>query len=126
MKLKLKAPVKKQSFIFKAFKKAFKMVTKLFWKIISKIFGKIIKKSIKVIIKIIVKFIAMQVLGSLLPGIGNAIMAVASMAMFVFDIIDLVGFMREVGDSVKSLEGEIIKEAEPDEDDEEEEDEEDF
>ena len=126
MKLEMKAPVKKQSFIFKAFKKAFKMVTKLFWKIISKIFGKIIKKAIKFIVKIIVKFIAMQVLGSLLPGIGNAIMAAASMAMFVFDIIGLVSFIREVGDSVNSLEDEMAEDAEPDEDDEEKQDKEDI
>lgn len=126
MKLKMKAPVKKQSFIFKAFKKAFKMVTKLFWKIISKIFGKIIKKAIKVVVKMIIKFVAMQVIGSLLPGIGNAIMAAASMAMFVFDIIGLVSFMREVGDSVNSLENEMAEEAEPDDEDDKEEDDEDI
>ena len=126
MKLKMKAPVKKQSFIFKAFKKAFKMMAKLFWKIISKIFGKIIKKAIKVVIKIIVKFIAMQVIGSLLPGIGNAIMGAASMAMFVFDIIGLVGFMRDVGNTINSLQDEMDAEAEPDEEDDDEDEDEDI
>lgn len=120
MKLKMKAPVKKQSFIFKALKKAFKMIVKLFWKIISKIFGKIIKKAIKVVVKIIVKFIAMQVIGSLLPGIGNAIMAAASTAMFIFDLIGLVGFMQDVGNSVNSLQNEMNPEPEQDEEDDEE------
>jgi hypothetical protein len=126
MKLKMKAPIKKLIFIFKALKKAFKMISKLFWKIISKIFGKIIKKAIKVVIKIIVKFIAMQVIGSLLPGIGNAIMAGASMAMFISDLVGFVGFIRDVGNSVNSLQDEMYAEAELDEEDGEEDEEEDI
>lgn len=123
MKLKMKAPTKKLSFIFKALKKAFKILSKLFWKIISKIFGKIIKKAIKVVVKIIVKFIAMQVIGSLIPVIGNMIMAGASIAMFISDLVGFVGFIRDVGNGVNSLQDELNAEVESDNEDEEDEDE---
>lgn len=103
MKLKMKAPKNKSNFIMKAVKKIFKMLGKILWKIISKVFGKIIKKIIKVIVKMIIKFIAAQVIGSLLPGIGNAIMGAASMALMVMDVIGIVGFIHETSETVVEL-----------------------
>lgn len=117
MKLKMKAPKTKSNFIMKAVKKVFKMLGKLLWKIVSKVFGKIIKKIIKVIVKMIIKFIAAQVIGSLLPGIGNFIMGAASMALMVMDVIGIVGFIKETSETVSELsEGFKVEPEEADDD----------
>lgn len=120
MKLKMKAPAKKSTFIFKAVKKIFNVFAKLLWKIISKVFGKIINKVLNVIVKMIVKFVMGQVIGSLLPGIGNLIMGAASMALFVYDIMGIVSFVNEVSNQVSELSKDFG--ADPEEDDEDDED----
>ncbi len=111
MGLKMKGIKKKESFIMKALKKLFKKIVKPLQKLITKVFKKIIMKIIKTIVKMIVKFIAMQVIGSLLPGIGNAIMGAASMALMVMDIIGIVNFVQGISRDVTSLADEVEPDA---------------
>ena len=120
MKLKLKAVGKKSSFIMKAVKKMFKVFAKLLWKIVKKVFGKIIIKIIKTIVKMIIKFIAAQVIGSLLPGIGNAIMGAAAMAMNVMDILGIVDFVQGISHDVNNMNDEFQPEPDEEEEDNEE------
>lgn len=122
MKLKLKAVGKKSSFIMKVVKKMFKTLSKLLWKIVKGVFGKIIKKIIKTIVKMIIKFVAAQVIGSLLPGIGNAIMGAASMAMNVMDILGIVNFVQGVSRDMNNISNEFQPETEEEEKDDEESD----
>jgi hypothetical protein len=121
MKLKMKGIKKKENFIMKAFKKVVGKFFKVVGKIIKKIFKKIIKKIIKVVVKMIIKFIAAQVIGSLLPGIGNAIMGAASMALMVMDVLDIVNFVTDISRTVNDLNADAVPE--PDEGDTDDEDE---
>lgn len=116
------APKKKSSFIFKAVKKFFKVITKFFFKFITKIFGKIIKMAIKVLVKFIVKFVAGQVIGSLLPGIGNLIMLGITGALLLYDLYGLVNFVKETSNEAMTLFKELKDDLSKNEIDEETED----
>ena len=117
MNLKIKGPKKKESFIMKAVKKIFKKFIKPIAKIIKKVFGKLIKKILKTIVKMVVRFIAAQVIGSLLPGIGNAIAMAACMAMMVSEAIGMVDFISGIGSDISQISQEM-SEVEPEEPDE--------
>lgn len=115
MKLKVKAPKKKENAIMKYFKKGMKKIFKVSGKILKKIFGKIIKKIIKTLVKLVVKFFAMQAIGSLLPGIGNAIAFGAFMVTAVTTVMGIIDFIEEVSNDVKSAASEINESEEEDE-----------
>ncbi|MBQ7820515.1 MAG: hypothetical protein IJ341_12575 [Bacteroidales bacterium] len=117
MKLNMKAVGKKSLFIMKVVKKMFKIVGSFLWKIIKKVFGKIIKKIITTIIKMIVKFIAGQVIGSIIPGIGNILMGLASMALMVMDVLDIINFIKETSQEINDIAKELKNEEEVDDDD---------
>lgn len=121
MKLKLKAIGKKSLFIMKVVKKAFKAFGKIVWKIIKKIFSKVILKIVKTITKMIVKFIASQVIGSLIPGLGNLIMGALSMTLMALDVIAIVQFVKGVSKETAFLADEIEEEEDDEEDDDDEE-----
>lgn len=111
-----------ETFLWKIIKKILKMFWELIRKLIRKIFGKIIDKLIDTVVKIIVRFIMMQIIGSLLPGLGNAF----ALAMTAVNAIMLIGgaimFIKGLVDTVNDLaDGMGGNEADDDTDDEEDE-----
>lgn len=103
LKLKMKGMPKKENFIFKAVKKIFNKFSKILMKIISVVFKKIIKKIISVIVKMIIKFVIAQAIGSAVPFIGNVIMGAASVALMVYDVLDMVDFVKGVSNDVQKF-----------------------
>jgi hypothetical protein len=96
-----------ESIIWKAIKKLLKILWNLIRKLVRRIFGKIIDKLIDTVVKIIVRFIVMQIIGSAIPGLGNAfalamtainaIMLIANAVMF---IQGLVQTMEDISQSM--------------------------
>lgn len=94
----------KESFIWKIFKKILNYFLKLLRKIISKVFGKIIKKLINVVVKIIVRFVALQLIGSLIPGLGNAFALAMTAISAILLITDAVGFIKDLTQNMEAPE----------------------
>lgn len=122
MGLRMKGLKRKESFIMKAIKRMMKKFMKFIKKLCKKVLKKILKKVIKVVIKIIIKIVAAQVIGSLIPGLGNIIMGAVSAALVVIDVLDIVNFITEISGTVSSLFSEMQSDAEDSEEDEEDED----
>ncbi len=120
MKIKLKAPKKRSSFIFKAIKGIFGKVFKFFKRLINKFFGKIIKFAIKTFVKFVVRFFAMQAAGSIIPGVGNIVAGLISVGTGIATVLEVVDFVKSTVKEFKSSKGEEDKEEEDDKDDEEE------
>lgn len=106
MKIKLKAPKKRSSFIFKAVKSIFGNVFKFFKRLINKFFGKIIKFAIKTFVKFIVRFFAMQAAGSIIPGIGNIIAGLISVGTGIATVLEVVDFVKATVKEFKSFKNE--------------------
>lgn len=119
MKIKLKAPKKRSSFIFKAVKGIFGKVFRFFKRLINKFFGKIIKFAIKTFVKFIVRFFAMQAAGSIIPGVGNIVAGLISIGTGIATVLEVVDFVKSTVKEFKSSKDEDEEENEKDDEDEE-------
>lgn len=113
-----KIGVNRESIIWKAFRKAFDLFLKLIGKLVRKIFGGIIQKLIDIVVKIIVRFTIGQIIGSFLPGIGNALALAATAVTAIMLITEGVMFIRDLSRDVtgeESDEGDEMEDVEEEE-----------
>lgn len=106
---------KRQSTIWKYFKRFFTKFFKLLKKVIKKIIWPIIKKFINIVVKTLVRFVASQIIGSFLPGLGNIIGLGVTAAFFVGNMMELYSFTKNMYSTIEELKADINRDDEDDE-----------
>lgn len=85
---------KRESIIWRLVKGVFNMFLRMLSKLIEKIFGKIISKLVDTVVRIIVRFVIMQIIGSCVPGLGNAFALAMTAITAIIMIADAVDFIK--------------------------------
>ena len=114
---------KRENIIWKLVKGVFNMFLRMLAKIIGKIFSKIIKKLIDTVVRIIVRFVIMQIIGSCIPGLGNAFALAMTAITAIILIADAVDFIHGLQKTINSDGVEEDNDDEPDKPDEDDDDE---
>ena len=113
---------KRESIIWRLVKKVFNMFLRMISKLIGKLFSKIIKKLIDTVVRIIVRFVIMQIIGSCIPGLGNAFALAMTAITAIIMIADAVDFIHGLQKMINADGTEEDNDDEPDEPDEDDED----
>jgi hypothetical protein len=85
---------KRESIIWRLVKGVFNMFLRMLSKLVEKIFGKIIDKLVDTVVRIIVRFVMMQIIGSCVPGLGNAFALAMTAITAIIMIADAVDFIQ--------------------------------
>lgn len=93
---KIKTRGKRESIIWRLVKKVFNWFLQLLSKLVGKLFGKIIDKLIDTVVRIIVRFVMMQIIGSMIPGLGNAFALAMTAITAIIMIADAVAFIKDL------------------------------